>query len=299
MQYKKHANSGVRKLTQIMAVVSIVWTDVAEYAVKRGRTRKVKMCACATLDERNVEHHSLVMFLRRLVLVVAGCLCVSLALAAAPAAAQPSAEPGDPMRIAILVDNSTSVADELPLVRRGLQQFFSSLPPNHELMLVATGGQMNIRVQPTRDYLTVAESAGALQPMRFAGNALIASVQEVYERYLRKVERRYPMLVIVANAGPDMSQGLTRENVNTLLRQLTASHVRVNALLLNPAGDRGMLGSDLVRSFTVEMIKRTDGALETASPVTSPAKLKALAGRIAQQYTQISPGKAPSPEFRR
>ena len=183
------------------------------------------------------QHHSLTMLLR--CLAAASSCCVLLVLAAAPAAAQPSAEPGDPMRIIILVDNSTSLADELPLVRRGLQQFVSSLPPNHELMLVATGGQMNVRVQPTRDYLTVAESASAMQPMRFSGNALIASVQEVYERYLRQVERRYPMLVIVANAGPDMSQGLTRENVNTLLQQLTASRVRVNALLLNPAGDRG------------------------------------------------------------
>jgi len=36
-----------------------------------------------------------------------------------------------------------------------------ALPPNHELMLVTTGGQMNIRVQPTRDYLEVQQAVGA------------------------------------------------------------------------------------------------------------------------------------------
>lgn len=203
------------------------------------------------------------------------------------------------MRIVILVDNSQSLIDDLPLVRRGLQQFLSSLPPNHELMLVTSGGQMNIRVQPTRDYLDVVQSANAIQVMRSSGNALIGSVEEVYERYLRGTERRYPVLVIVANDGPDMSQRVTKKGLNTLLQQLPESGVRVNALLLNPTGYRGVVGSDLVRSFTLELIKRTGGAFESASPVTAAARLKTLAGRIAQQYKQLSPEKVPTAEFRR
>ena len=47
------------------------------------------------------------------------------------------------------------------------------------------------------------------------------------------------------------------------------------------------------------MTKRTGGAFEPASAVTAPAKLKTLAGRIAQQYKQFSPEKAPTGEFRR
>jgi hypothetical protein len=224
---------------------------------------------------------------------------VCVTLHSAVAGAQTGAEPGDPMRIVILVDNSQVLLNDLPLVRRGLQQFVNSLPPNHELMLVATGGQMNIRVKPTRDYLDVVESANAIQVMRSSGNALISSVQEIYDRYLRGVERRYPMLVVIAHNGPDMSQRVTKEGVNTLLQQLTASGVRVNALLLNPTANTSMIGSDLVRSFTVEMIKRTDGAFESASPATAATKLKSLASRIAQQYRQLSPNKMPTGEFRR
>ena len=58
-----------------------------------------------------------------------------------PAAAQEGAEPGDPMRIVIMVDNSQTPLDPLPQIRRGLQQFVDALPPNHELMLVTTGGR--------------------------------------------------------------------------------------------------------------------------------------------------------------
>ena len=99
------------------------------------------------------------------------------------------AEPGDPMRIVVLVDNSQiPIVDPLPFIRRGLQEFLNGLPPNHELMLVTTGAQMNIRVEPTRDYLTVMQSALSIQVMRNSGNALISSVEEVYARYLRGVE---------------------------------------------------------------------------------------------------------------
>src|SRR5687768_12049938 len=128
---------------------------------------------------------------------------------ASPALSQGGAAPGDPMRLAILADHSQAPGDErrfidpLPFVRRGLQQFLNALPPNHELMLVTTGGQMNIRVEPTRDYLAVMQSANAIQVMRTSGNALISSVEDIYQRYLRGVERRYPVIVIVATDGPD------------------------------------------------------------------------------------------------
>lgn len=232
--------------------------------------------------------------------VVAAAVGLSIVLHTAPAAVQGGAEPGDPMRIVILVDNSqVPFIDPLPFVRRGLQDFLNALPPNHELMLVATGGQMNIRVEPTRDYLAVMQSANSIQVMRSSGNALIASVQEIYERYLRGVERRYPMVVIVATDGPDMSQRVTNAGVNALLQQLTRSGVRVNAVLLSPTGTTGAIGFGLVHSFTVEMIKRTNGAFEQGTAVTAPAKLKTLAGHIARQYKQFSPEKAPTGEFRR
>ena len=232
-------------------------------------------------------------------LVFAAALACIVSVQTAVVTTQGGAEPGDPMRIVILLDNSDSMVDTMPILRRGMQQFLSALPPNHELMLATTGGHLNIRVEPTRDYLTVSQSVTQIQPMRASGNALIGSVEEIYARYLRGVERRYPMLVIIANDGRDMSQRFTRESLNKLLQDLTKSGVRVNALLLNPAGFRGVIGTGMVFDFTMEMIKRSGGVFESATSGTSPGKLKTLAGRIAQQYKQFSPDKVPSGEFRR
>jgi len=232
--------------------------------------------------------------------LVAFGLCLLILLHTAPVAVQGGAEPGDPMRIVVLVDNSQiPMVDPLPFIRRGLKEFLNALPPNHELMLVTTGAQMNIRVEPTRDYLTVMESALSIQVMRNSGNALISSVEEVYARYLRGVERRFPVLVIVATDGRDMSPRVaTNQGANALLRQLTDSGVRVNAVMLSPSAYTAEVGS-LVAAFTLEMTKRTGGAFEPASAVTAPAKLKTLAGRIAQQYKELSPDKLPTAEFRK
>ena len=48
--------------------------------------------------------------------------------AAASAAGQEGALPGDPMRIVIMVDNSQTPLDPLPQIRRGLQGFIDALP---------------------------------------------------------------------------------------------------------------------------------------------------------------------------
>src|SRR5215216_1471678 len=100
-------------------------------------------------------------------LVLAGIALMCTASAAA--AAEEGAQPGDPMRIVIMVDNSQTPLEPLPQIRRGLQQFVNALPPNHELMLVTTGGTLNIRVQPTRDYAEVLEAVGEINLMRSAG----------------------------------------------------------------------------------------------------------------------------------
>ena len=219
----------------------------------------------------------------------------ALALAApAGASAQEGPQPGDPMRIAILVDNSQTPLEPLPQIRRGLQQFVNALPPNHELMLVTTGGQMNVRVQPTRDYLEIQEAIGEINYMRSMGNALIGSVHEVYDRYMRTVERRYPMIVIVSTDGQDMSQRISDKSVNEMLQGLTRTGVMVNAILLTSTG------TSLIRNVTLEMLKRTGGAYESATVATAlPARMKVMAGTIAQQYAKVSPGKVPTAEFKR
>ena len=81
---------------------------------------------------------------------------------------------------------------------------------------------------------------------------------------------------------------MTDKSVNEMLQGLTKSGVLVNAVLLTSTG------TSLIRNITLEMIKRTGGAYESATIATAlPGRMKVMAGRIAQQYKQVSPDKMP------
>ena len=215
-------------------------------------------------------------------------------VSSADVAAQAGGQPGDPMRIVILVDNSQTSFHALPAIRRGLQQLVNGLPPNHELMLVTTGGHMSIRVPPTRDYLDIQEAIGEINQVPSGGNAMIGSVQEIYDRFLRTAERRYPMIVVVSSDAYDTSQRVNDKTANELLAGVRKTGVLVNAILLTSTAP------SLIRDLTLEMIKRTGGAYESALTVTAlPTKMKAMAGHIGQQYKKVSPDRVPKEEFRR
>ena len=199
----------------------------------------------------------------------------------AQAQIQSGAEPGDPMRIAILVDNSQTALEALPQIRRGLVQFVEALPTGHELMLVTTGGPMNIRVEPTIDYLDIEEAAGEINFTRSGGNTLLGSVQEIYDRFFRTAEKRWPVFVIITTDGPDFSQRVTNKTVNELFQGLHKSSVVVNAVMLTSTG------TSLIRNITLQMIEQTGGAYESATVATAlPARMKTLSGRIGQQHKQ-------------
>ena len=186
--------------------------------------------------------------------------------------------------------SSKSPLDPLPQIRRGLVQFAEALPPNHELMLVTTGGTMNIRVQPTKDYLDIQEAAGEINIMRGGGNSLVGSLQEIYDRYFRTVERRFPVFMIISTDGADSSQRVTDKSVNELLQRLQKTGVTTNAVLLTSTG------TSMIRALTLEMIKRSGGAYESATVATAlPARMKVLAGRIGSRYKEMSPSKDPVP----
>lgn len=198
-------------------------------------------------------------------------------------AQSPPALPRDPMRIAILVDTGQHSNEPMPLIRRALGEFVKALPPEHELMLVSTGAQMNIRVQPTTDYFKIQEAAGELFVTRGGGNVLLGSMQEIYDRYFRTVERRWPVFVIVSTDGPDMSPTVNTRSMNQLLEGLSRKFVQVNAVLLTSTAD------SLVRSITLAMIEQTGGFYESATIATAlPGRMKSLAAKIEKSYKSIT-----------
>src|SRR5688572_11222875 len=71
-----------------------------------------------------------------------------------------------PMRVVLLVDSSGAIPQMLNHFRAGLNTFFDTLSPEHEVVFITTGGQIRIRVQPTTDRAALKTAAG-----RFASDS--------------------------------------------------------------------------------------------------------------------------------
>ena len=99
------------------------------------------------------------------------------------------------MRIVLLVDSSSPTAQMLNHFRAGLNAFFDTLPPEHEVVFITTGGQIKIRAQPTTDRAALKTAAD-----RFAsdggGNSFVETLMESDRRFLQKVPQ-WPVFVIV------------------------------------------------------------------------------------------------------
>src|SRR5262249_38308483 len=101
-----------------------------------------------------------------------------------------------PMRVGLLVDTSDAAAPAITQVRPGLLQFLDTLPPEHEVMLISVGRQLRVRVQPTLDRKKLKDAAGGLFGDG-GGTALMDSLLEADDRFLKKAEDRWPVFVIL------------------------------------------------------------------------------------------------------
>src|SRR5262249_52151849 len=118
-----------------------------------------------------------------------------------------------PMRVALILDTSDGAAPAINHLRAGLAAFLDALPPAHEVLIVSTGRQSRVRVQPTLDRKKLRDAAGGL----FAdGGATVLSdtLLEVDDRFMRKTEDRWPVFVIVTGDGPEGSAPANERKLN-------------------------------------------------------------------------------------
>ena len=83
---------------------------------------------------------------------------VALLLALLRASVVP-VEAADPLRVLLLVDSSTNMSGMITEFRSGLHTFIDEVPPDVEIVMVSTGGQLRVRVPPTLDRKTLHDAA--------------------------------------------------------------------------------------------------------------------------------------------
>jgi Mg-chelatase subunit ChlD len=188
----------------------------------------------------------------------------------------------NPMRIALIVDTSDGAAKALTDVRTALVSFLDALPPEHEVMLVSTGRQTRVRVQPTADRRKVREVAAGL----FSdGGATVLSdtLLEMDERFFRKAEDRWPVFVILTGDGAESSATANEKKLDDWIVALPARGISAHAIVIKY---RGGGQPEIIASHVVQAAGGRYDFINTSNSV--PEKMTALAKAIGEDARKMA-----------
>jgi hypothetical protein len=202
--------------------------------------------------------------------------CALLALVSAvPASAQFALVQTPPTRVILLVDSSSAVQTHFQRFRTALIDFVDAMPPNVEVGLISTGGQMRVRQAPTEDLAKVRKVAEAFSPDGGA-NAFLDALVEADRRFMKPAGDKRQIFIVISTD----SESRTEPRVDDYTRFLDDFLQRRGVAHAFVFRDRQM---GLVSNVLDNLTKNTRGSMQIMSLSTAlPAALKELATKIAE-----------------
>jgi hypothetical protein len=212
--------------------------------------------------------------MRRMRLALAALLALSLPVI--PSHAQGPAL-GRPMRIVILVDSSGAVASVLNPFRAGLAAFIDAMPPEIEIGIISSGGQMRIRQAPTTDRELLKKAAGSFASDQGA-NQFLESLIEADQRFLRVREKRPVFMILTTDMARTVAE-LRFDAYNQFVDSFRSRRGMAHAIVLRNSD------SGTVTQIAENLVKNTGGRIETIAAATAIPKLMLeMAQLVNAQY---------------
>jgi len=180
-----------------------------------------------------------------------------------------------PMRIALILDTGDGMDKALNHLRDGIQRFADGVPAPHEMLMVSTGRQVRVRVQPTADRKKIKDAAAGLF-LDGGGTPLMDGLMEIDDRFMKKADDRWPVFVIVTSDGSESSAGANEKRFNDWLAVLPSRGISVHAISIKYRGG-GM------PEIVAQHVALTAGGLYDYINTSNslPEKMAAIAQRIA------------------
>lgn len=177
-------------------------------------------------------------------------------------------------RVVLLVDSSTNMAGMLTQFRSGLNLFLDVLPPEIEVTLISTGGQIRIRVPPTTDRERLHREAS-----RFASdggaNSLLDTVVECDERFLKKFSDRAPVFVILTSDSANYTDPVL-DRYNSFMNDFRQRRGHAHGIVVS-GKEMGLTGQ-----IVANLTQNTSGYYERIAIANSvPERMKMIAARVA------------------
>lgn len=180
-----------------------------------------------------------------------------------------------PLRIVLLVDSSTAVAQMLPQFRAGMNAFLDALPGDPEIALISTGGQIRIRVPMTTDREKLHKGASAFASDGGA-NSFLDTMLEADKRFLKRGDDRRPVFVIIMTDGSESRGDARVDEYNRWVNDFLQRGGRAHGIVV-----RGV-NSGLTTDILMNLTRNTGGfydSLNVANPLAE--RMKALATLVA------------------
>ena len=187
-----------------------------------------------------------------------------------------------PLRIVLLVDSSTAVGPIINSFRAALNAFVDSIPDEHEITFISTGGQIRVRTQPTADRQSMqAEIA------RFASdggaNAFLDTMIEADRRFLKTAPGQWPVIVIVTTDNGETRREMPIDDYNKFMNDFVSRGGAAHAVIVR--GKQIGPVTDLTQNL-VENVAGLYGAINTE--VTLPERVRAIAERLVADHQKMA-----------
>ncbi len=189
----------------------------------------------------------------------------------------------EPMDVAILVDNSAAMADDLLYLREAVSGFAARMGPANPVALIGLADRPTILVDYTRDAMRLSEGAGRLFAMSGSGMTLLDAVVETSKGLVRRNASR-AVIVPVVTDGVEFTNRYSGDVTKALVQGRIALHA-VTVGKFDYSDDHAVRE----RSFFLEAGPRESGGQRSflvSAHGLAPA-LQRLARELSSQYKVV------------
>lgn len=130
----------------------------------------------------------------------------------------------EPIDIALLVDNSAAIQDEVSFIREAVSAFVARMAPGNHIALISLADRPTILVDYTNDTKRLADGIGRIFPMSQSGMTLLDAITEV-SRGLGRRETARAVLVPVITDGQEFTNRYSRDVTKDAVAAGAAVHI--------------------------------------------------------------------------
>jgi VWFA-related protein len=197
----------------------------------------------------------------------------------------------DPLQIALLIDNSAEMREQLSDLRRAIGAFVTSLRPGVQMALITTGERPTIVVPYTAEKAALQKGIERINTLNDSANYVLDGIAEVSQGLAKRPGTRSVIATVTAR-GPEFSYRdyttvlrIVRDSGTPSLHAIMVGGNNVNrAMAQAKANDHNERGTD--RDIVLaQMTKETGGRYEEVLAMSAlTMKLEQLSGELSNQY---------------